>query len=280
MKQLSTGMQATIDSGTLPLAWAIKITRPTDGSVIRFVNGTRDITLEGEAYDSEPNFDLTSITCTLGFDVDTLEVTVLADTALVQADFLSGRWSGARVEFNQYNWADPSDGFITWPTYRVANVVPIVGGFKLELRDLRQLMRQDYTYSTSKLCQNRLGDARCRVDLYFFTFPFEVTSVTSRTVFTDSALAQDEGYFTMGEATFDSGVHAGLPLQILRHSTGGIITLARPMIEEITIGQTGTVVAGCRKRDQEDCRIKFDNILNFRGVPHAPTRNKIAGGEE
>lgn len=279
MKALSTGMQATIDSGTLPLAWAVKITRPTDGSVIRFVNGTRDVTLEGEAYESEPNFDLSSITCTLGFDVDTLELTVQTANALSQADFLTGRWNGARVEFNQYNFLEPSDGFIPWPTYRVANTAPIVGGFKLELRDLRQLMRQDYTYSTSKLCQNRLGDSRCRVDLYFFTFPFEVTSVTSRTVFTDSALAQADGYFTMGEVRFDDGLHAGLPLQVLRHQTGGVITLARPLIEDITVGQTGVIVAGCRKRDSQDCLTKFDNILNFRGVPQAPTRHQIAGGD-
>jgi len=34
-------------------------------------------------------------------------------------------------------------------------------------------------------------------------------------------------------------------------------------------------VAGCRKRLDEDCRLKFDNVLNFQGEPHRPTVDAI-----
>lgn len=282
MKQLTSGMASHVASGTTSLAWAVKLTR-TDGQVFRFVSATREATLDSELYLAAPGFDLTSITCTLGYEVDTLKLIVLTDNDIEHADFLTGRWNGTRVEFNQYNWADPSDGFIPWPTYKVANTRRIVGGFELELRDLRQLLRQDYTLTTSKTCANRLGDALCRVDLAGspgFTYAVEVTSVASRLVFTTD-LAQPAGWCIGGTITFDSGLYAGLPLLVSNQTAGGVITLAEGdrIIEAVTIGQTASITAGCRKRLGPDCRDKFNNVINFRGARHAPSSSQLAGSD-
>lgn len=278
MKTLSAGMLQHLATRTTTLAWMIKITRE-DGVVFRYVSGNEGIILNGETYQAAPGFSVSSLTSTLGFNVDTLELTVLANSDLEKADFLAGRWNNAQVDFNQYNWADPTDGFIPWPSYRVANVKPFRGGFVLELRDLRQLWRQDYTLTTGKTCQNRLGDSRCLVNLASFTFAFTVTSVQSRTRFTCSALAQTTDYFTEGSLTFADGRYEGLPLFIMSHSSGGVITLGAQLIEDVVVGQTGTITAGCLKR-REDCRDKFNNILNMRapGID-APTIEELAGGE-
>jgi uncharacterized phage protein (TIGR02218 family) len=280
VKTLTAGMQSHVASGSQKLAWALQITR-TDGEVFRYVSASRGATLAGDVYVPAPGFTVSSMTCTLGYSVDTLTLTVLTDTDLEQADFLVGRWYGARVEFNQYNWSDPTDGFIPWPTYRVADVRRVIGGFELELRDLRQLLRQDYTLTTGKLCENRLGDARCQVDVAGeFTYSFTVTSVTSRLVFTDSALGLDANWCIGGVVTFDDGLYEGLPLLVREQSAGGQITLAEGdrLVTPIDVGQTGTITAGCRKRLNLDCRDKFDNVINFLGAKHSPSDNDLAGG--
>lgn len=280
MKSLSADMQTVIASRVLTLDWAVKFTR-TDGEVFRYCTSRRAKTLDGEVYEPAPGFDLSSITCSLGYEVDTLQLTVLTDTALEQADFLAGRWYGCRVEFNQYNWADPTDGFIPWPTYRVANVQRIVGGFVLELRDLRQLLRQDFTLTTGKTCVNRLGDARCQVDVAgSFSYAVTVSSVASRLVFTVSGLAQPAGWCVGGTIIFEDGLYAGLALLVSGQTAGGEITLAEGdrIVENVVVGQTATITAGCRRRLNLDCRDKFNNVPNFLGAKHAPSDNKLAGG--
>jgi uncharacterized phage protein (TIGR02218 family) len=279
MKTLSVAMASHLATRTTQLAWAATFTR-RDGVIIRRCSGTRDKVIDGNTYTANSSFSLSGITCSAGTTVvDTLEMTMLPSNAFDKLDFLTGRWWGCRVEFNQFNWNSPTDGFIPWPTYRVADVTPKDGAFVMELRDLRVLWRQDYTLFTGKECQNRLGDYRCLVNLASFTHTFTITSVqASRRRFTASGLAQAADYFTEGICIFDDGAHENLDLLVLDHATGGIITLAVPTVEDIIVGQTGTLIAGCLKR-LDDCRVKFNNILNMRapGV-HAPTVEEVLGG--
>lgn len=277
MKTLSAGHLATLATRAHPLAWAVRITRG-DAQVFRYTSGWSDATISSTLYTAQPGFTVSNITCTLGFGVDSLEMTVLTNDDMVRSDFLAGRWNAARVEFNQYNWAAVADGFIPWPTFTVSNVEPVLGGFVLELRDLRQYLQQDYTLATSRTCPHRLGDANCAKVLTSFTHTFTVTGVTSRSVFTCSGLAQATDYFSNGQATFATGLHAGLPLLVRAHATGGVITLAVPLIADIVVAQTGTIIAGCLKRFTEDCQTKFNNVLNFGGFKDLPTTEDLVGG--
>lgn len=281
MKTLSADMQTLVAGKARTLDWAVKFTR-TDGQVFRYCTSRRAKQLDGEVYDPAPGFDLSSITCTLGYDVDTLKLTVLADSDLEHADFLAGRWYGCRVEFNQYNWADPSDGFIPWPTYKLADVRRVLGGFELELRDLCQPLRQDYTLTTGKTCVHRLGDALCQVDVAgSYTYAVTVSAVASRLVFTVTGLGQPAGWCIGGDITFDDGLYAGMPLLVSGQTAGGVITLAEGdrIVESVVIGQTASITAGCRKRANLDCEAKFGNIINFLGARHAPSSSRLAGSD-
>jgi uncharacterized phage protein (TIGR02218 family) len=260
VKALSAGNIATAASGLWPWAWTARFTR-TDGQVFRFTSDAQSATISSALYLAAPGFTVSSITCTLGYGVDTLEMTVLTNDEMTRADFLAGRWYACRVEFNQYNWQTPADGFIEWPVYTVSDVTPLQGGFKIELRDLRQYLRQDH--SPHRL--GSTGDGKCNKDLTSFTHAFTVTSVTSRSIFTCSGLAQAADYFANGQVTFVDGLHGGLPLLVRAHATGGVINLAVPLIADIVVAQTGSIIAGCLKRKAEDCITKFDNVLNFGG---------------
>jgi uncharacterized phage protein (TIGR02218 family) len=263
MKTVSANMITALATRRTTLAWSIVFTRP-DGVVLRYCGGTRDKTIASNLYSAQPGFTLSSITATAGASVvDTLELTVLPSNDVEKADFLAGRWNGTRCDIAEFDWATPANGTIPWPSYRVADIRPQGAAFVLELRDLRVMWAQDYTLHTGKECQNRLGDTRCAKVLTAFTHTFTVTSVTNRRVFTCSGLAQAADYFTAGQCTFDDGLHADLPLLVLDHATGGVITLAVPLMADVVIGQTGVLIAGCMKR-LADCRDKFSNVLNMR----------------
>jgi hypothetical protein len=105
----------------------------------------------------------------------------------------------------------------------------------------------------------------------------------SRTLsqFTCSGLAQAADYFTAGELYFAVGPYAtlGRPLWVLEHAAGGVITLAVPLYAGIaTVGQTGTIIAGCTKRVLEDCRDKFANAINH-GGQDGVTAEQVVGAE-
>lgn len=286
MKTISTLNQAMLDSGAITLEWTLKITR-LDGVVLRYTSGSNEATISGALYDPQPGFKLSSVTCTMGFGVDSGEITMLTTDEMTRANFLAGRWRGAVVEVQQYNWAAPTETPIPWPKYRLGNAKPQQGGFTLELRDLRQLMLQDMTRYTGQPCPYRLGSTLCGVQIdgspVSYTFPFTITSVQSQSRFTCAAVAHagDADYFTNGEVYFDDGPYAdlGRPLWVLTHDVGGVITLAVPLYAGIAVaGQTGRIVAGCRKRKDEDCRDKFDNVLNF-GGQEGVTAAEIVGGD-
>ncbi len=46
-------------------------------------------------------------------------------------------------------------------------------------------------------------------------------------------------------------------------------------MEDIQVGDTFDVIAGCRKRLTEDCKVKFNNVLNFQGEPHLPGIDRL-----
>jgi uncharacterized phage protein (TIGR02218 family) len=277
---MSAALKAHLAGVVKALAWSIRITR-ADGVVFRYTGGARAATIGGDVYLAAPGFTLSSITCTLGFGVDSGNIEFLTTDDMTRAQFISGRWRGAVVEVNQYNQDDTTQGFRPWPKYRLGNATPTESGFTVELRDLRQLTLQDMTRSTGPLCPYRFGSALCTKSKAAFTFAFTIAAVTSAREFTCAALAQATDYFTAGELYFADGPYASLgrPLWVLEHTAGGHITLAVPLYAGIpVIGQTGTIVAGCTKRAFEDCRDKFNNIVNH-GGQEGVTAAQVVGAD-
>lgn len=82
------------------------------------------------------------------------------------------------------------------------------------------------------------------------------------------------GFYTYGKLTFTSGANINLSMEVKSYATG-TIELQLPMPFPIAIGDTYTIVAGCGGRFTEDCIMKFNNGLNFRGEPHLPGVDQI-----
>jgi len=275
---LKTVPSDLVDCGTL--VFGVRIVR-SDGEVFGFTehDKTQTVTVDGEAtvLSATPGFALQSLVSAAGVGVDNTEVFVIADDAVMtRADILARKWDGAKVYFFRYNWKLPAAGLIPVKRGSFGNFAPQQGQFKVEFRDLRQALQQNSTWVIQEACRWRLGDARCGVDLAPYTFAAEVTAVASAYEFTSTDLDQAADYFGEGYVEWLTGLNAGTPGHKVKAFAAGVVTLSEFAVYEIQVGDTFSIVAGCRKRWDADCKTKFDNVINFGGEKDKPTRDELA----
>jgi uncharacterized phage protein (TIGR02218 family) len=274
-------------SGATTLAWAIKIVR-RDGVVYGWTSSTKDATISGVDYRSAPGLDVASLATTAGLAVDNTEITILPDqTVITHADIIAGRWDNAQYTLFRYNWSDLTDGIEVRAVGRLGELQPRSGAYVAELRGLQQYLQQTIGTASTKTCRARLGDDLCSnygADLDItdaaYTKTGTLTSVTSKQIFRDSSRVEAEDFFGEGVFTFTGGDNAGLSQKVKAYAVNGTFTLSLPMIMTVAIGDTYSVHAGCRKRIDEDCITKFNNVLNFQGEPHRPTVDDVTSAPD
>lgn len=90
--------------------------------------------------------------------------------------------------------------------------------------------------------------------------------------------ANASGYFDHGKITFTSGANAGLSMEVKAYAPG-VITLMLPMPFEIAVGDAYTITAGCNQ-SFENCKQRFNNVVNYRGFPNLPQSKIYRRGSE
>ncbi len=281
MKSLPANLATHVAGRTTSLATALLITR-VDGTVFGFTSHDRDDVVSGVTYRANPGLAVTSIEIAASPAVGNLELTTLHDgTVFTTADVFNGVWRNAAFTLFRYNWASISDGIDTLLTGTFGQVEIKLNAVVVELRDLRQYLQQPVGSASSKTCRYRLGSTDknngglCLKDLTTFTYTGTLTGVTSNQVFQDTARAEAVNWFDEGEITFTSGANNGISAKIKSHAADGTFTLALPLYGTVAVGDTYSVIAGCRKRLSEDCVTKFNNVLNFGGEPHRQGLNDL-----
>ena len=210
---------------------------------------------------------------------DNLETTgAVADpnfaiTGFTVSDIAAGQFRSAPFEIFLCSWDNPS----AWQkVIRRGYLGQITrtseGAFTAEWRGIIQVLQQNVGRTYGENCDAvRFGDARCKFDLSTVTFDATVTSVVSRKEFTLSIDGLESpspvaGYFDTGEVAFLTGENASYTKQVKIDSMGGTlghIQMWEPFPNDVTIGDTLTITAGC---DHTWNRCKFwNNVVNWRG---------------
>lgn len=277
MKTIPIALATHVALGTTTLAFLLKVTRAApDSQIFAFTSSGEDVVIDGTTYRSAPGLDVSSIALEAGGAVDNLELTTLDDgTVFTRADVLGGLWRNAAFALSRYNWASPVDGVEPILTGILGDVRYLRNSLVVELRGLQQFLQQPIGSVSSETCRARLGDSLCTKSLGPLTFAATVTSMASNQIFTATALTQAADYFGEGILTWTSGPNINLSQKVKTHATGGVLTLSLAMFQDVAIGHTFSIVAGCRKRMAEDCIAKFSNVLNFQGEPHLPGTDAV-----
>ena len=235
----------------------------------------RDLTYAGTVFAASSGFTASQIQQSLDLSVDNMNAAgALSSALLTETDILAGRYDDAAVELFWVDWADATQG-LTIATGNLGEVTRAGLAFSAEFRSLANRLNQKIGTTCERFCSARLGDSRCKVDLTAPAYRATATAgtaglVSAITVTGLSSFAAD--WFTFGTLTFASGANDGLAFDIKAHlRTSGIdiLQLWAPTPFPVALGDTATVIAGCRK-SLATCKAKFANLPNFRGYPHIP----------
>jgi uncharacterized phage protein (TIGR02218 family) len=273
MRNIPPTLQTKLDSGvtTLCRCWLIE---RRDGVTQGFTDHDEDIVLDEVACRAGTGLTGTEVTQKHGLAADSSELAgALADDTLNEDDLAAGRYDAASVELWLVDWSEP--------TLRVLLAKGTLGEvrrdgavFTAELNGLSQKLSQDTGRIYTATCSADLGDGRCSLDLTSAAFrgTGTVAAVTATSALRADGLdAFDDGWFTGGKLTFDSGANAGLSVEVKLHRVGAEVSLDlwQALPQPITPGDTFAVTAGCDKRFAT-CHDRFNNVANFRGFPHIP----------
>ncbi|MBO9467066.1 DUF2163 domain-containing protein [Tropicibacter sp. R15_0] len=261
-----------LKTGDTSLCRCFHLTR-ADGAVMGFTDNNTDIVFDGVTYRADTALTASEASQSLGLSPDELEAQgALSSDTLTEADIQAGLYDGAVVVVWDVNFLDTSVRKILG-SFAIGEITRGGLAFKAELRSLAAALEQEVGDVYSATCRARLlGDHQCRLDLNNWQGEAEVVSVQGEYVTVSGLSAFDDGIFDRGTITWITGANTFDPIDI--HSTARdgdnlILTLWRQTGRPILVGDRMTVTAGCN-RTAEQCRLRFDNLLNFRGEPHMP----------
>lgn len=279
MKQLTPALLAHLQGEVTAIRTCWKVTLE-NGRVHGFTDHCSDLDMDGVRYLAASGHAPSAIVSNSTLAVDNLDVAgVLDSDVITEADLQAGLWDHARVDIFQVNVTDLSQGVIRQHAGRLGEVRSSGHRFTAELRGLAQQLQQTLGELYSPTCRATLGDARCKVDLAPLRVTGTVATVVDARSFIDSARIEPEGSFDAGQLNWLSGDNTGLAMEVKTYASGRfVLQLAMPYA--IAAGDSYSVTPGCRRRFEEDCKAKFNNVINFRGEPHLPGTDRMlkAGG--
>ena len=258
---------------------------PTVGSSIYLTDHPRDLVMGGHTYLSTAGYQSTGTTATDDFSPASLDIEGIAGASGVTRSAVgSGLFDGARCYVFATSWIAPLEdeepvvagifGKATLLDHRFQ-----IGGVSL-INALNQTVGQTYGAQCPKVfCGTEY--AGCGVSLAANTVTGTLTSVTSASVFRDAVREEAADTFGAGTIRFTSGPNAGLKALEIKSFSGGTITTFEPFYYLPAIGNSYSMVRGCRKR-LADCQARwngsatYSNVANFGGFPWIPTGSTYA----
>ena len=283
MRSASSALAAHVTRRYTSLARLWKVIR-YDGRVFGFTDHDEDIIYSGIRYRADLGISASNIQQGSNLSVDNLDVTgFLSSGTLTEKDVKGGVWDNAEVRLMEINWADTSMGVLKTKRGWLGQITVADNVYTSEFRGLAAALNASIGEVTGPGCTAQLGDDRCKVDLTDYTaigtvtaaeidqrvFDTDLSSVIVRLT-PDTTGAPDLAYFDDGILTWDTGVNAGLQMDVKHYTIDGRVELHLPMADPVSPGDTFIIVAGCTKSRAGMCGPRFGNVINFRGFDFLP----------
>lgn len=271
---LGEDFQAHLATGTTSICrcWYV---RRQDGVGLGFTDHDEDVVFDDLRFRASDGLSARALEQTTGLAVDNTEALgVLSDIGLREDDILAGRYDGAEVRAWLVNWLEPDQRHLMFRG-EIGEIERAGGAFKAELRGLTERLNQPQGRVYQRPCAAVLGDGECGVNLtapgYFAERSVE--SVAKGKIFGfDLFDGFSDRWFEQGRLVVLSGASKG-DVRVIKNdrltAEGRRIEVWEALRGGIAPGDQVRFEAGCDKR-AETCRLKFDNLLNFRGFPHLP----------
>jgi uncharacterized phage protein (TIGR02218 family) len=265
-----------------------------DGTAIRVAIGYPvDLLMSnGQVYQGGLYSTNTAISATTAGGPTVIDVGGVYDAdGLTKDEVASGKWDGAWVYSFFTDWAAPVEDEEEDRVYQFGKIREEDDRYVVEMLSLIDLMSQ----TTGRLitpgclwvfCDEHIDGeiiatdkSRCKLAAADYTIASEITSVTSNMVFIAAGIEGlfPDDWFGNGEIRFTSGNNAGLSYRYVKAFVGATaqITLNAPFYYPPQVGDEFLMIAGCRKRRDEDCVNKFSNGPRHGGFPDVPQKSSV-----
>lgn len=246
---------------------------PTSGSPIYLTRYTRDLTMNGHTYLSAGTYDFSSYSSGTSLSSSMVDLEGIAGMAGIDFDALSsGLFDNARCYLFKTTWKTPIEDEEPITCSILGKTTMMDNKYRTEEMSLIDALNQSVGKTYTVTCPKDFGSttyAGCMKVVAASTGA--LTAVSSQSSFTDNTRTEAADWFGNGTIQFTSGANAGLPpLEIKSYTLAGVITTFEPFYYQPQVGDTYTMTPGCRKRQNEDCRDKWNNVINFGGFIHIP----------
>lgn len=277
MLDLNASLQQKLDARATTFCHCWRLTR-RDGATMGFTDHDRDLSFNGVIFRASAGFSASETESGLGLSVSASEAAgALSDDSLSERDLLNGLYDNASIETWLVDWMDANDRTLL----DVATIGEVRRGehaFSAELRSSAHFFDQTQGRTFQRGCDADFGDRRCKIDLGAFMTTGVVTQFAGGVLTLDLSGAFVSGFFAGGRLNFTSGANQGAGATIKSHrqesDLRASIALWTPPGAAIVSGDAVSLTAGCDK-SASACRDKFDNIVNFRGIPHMPGNDRV-----
>lgn len=271
---VSDDFTAHLESGATTVCRCWQVVR-RDGVRFGFTDHDGDLAFDGQVFAASEGMSARALEQTTGLAVDNSEALgVLSDASVTEEDIRAGLFDGAAVLAWLVNWADTGQRVLQFRG-TIGEIQRAGGAFRAELRGLTEALNQPQGRVYQAPCAAVLGDRQCGFDLRTagYAETRAVETVEGRKFFRFAALdGFDDRWFERGRLIVETGPARGL-IGVIKNDrlsqAGRMIELWEALRPRIARGDMIRLEAGCDKR-VETCRLKFQNILNFRGFPHIP----------
>ncbi len=282
MRSVPPALDAKWRAGVTTLARGWRLTRQ-DGLMLAATEHDRDLQTADTLFKAAFSLSESPVEAELSLSPGHAALSGALSLAGMDADDIKlGLWDQARVEAYLIDWQDPTLSLKLWSGF-VQTIVCHGSNFELNIQTLEPAMNQMVGRLYARTCDASLGDRRCGVNL---NAPAYQATATIMAVQSDRALTVSlvQGFdldaFGAGMLRVTSGRARGLSRPIQQVELIGsqlAVKLAHPMPLLPTPGDQLVLSLGCDKQF-ETCRTRFDNALNFRGVPTLPGEAAMVTG--
>ena len=251
----------------------------TSGTIVYLTRYTRDLTMNGHTYLSAGTYDFSAYTAGTTLSSSMVDLEGIAGMAGISYDALaSGVFDNAKCYLFKTTWNNPVEDEEPIVKSILGKTTLKDDKYVIEEMSLVDVLNQSVGDTYTATCPKKFGGtefAGCKKVVADSTGA--LTAVTSNSVFTDNTRSEAADWYGNGTIEFTSGANAGLgPKEIKNYTLGGVITTFEPLHYTPAVGDAYIMKPGCRKRQNEDCRDKWNNVINFGGFIHIPLGSAYA----
>jgi uncharacterized phage protein (TIGR02218 family) len=258
-------------AGEITTLCRIMTIRHKNGTVHRFTDLDREITVDGNAYAAYNGFSATAVQTTINAAAANMDLQVLFDDGAIDyASVERGMYDDAPVVITEIDWTNPDGGQLLLISGTVRNIrIPnrLTATFNIygQTGKLSRPICEQYTAS----CRAVFGDSRCKVDRTPYTTEITVSSVANPQRFTAAdLLGVEPNLYRRGIVKWLTGPNVGTYAEVSRNNAEGVVSLMYPPPFPASPGDTAHIIRGCANTVKA-C-MDYGNLANYRGEPYVP----------